>query len=83
MKICIKDSKVFKDSIIGYWNQALLSVYQAKDHMIQFKWVALSNHSRDFQEIQGFLKFSVQLAHSKDKQTTLEKEEGKAGGMVV
>ncbi len=39
----------------------LLQIYFNQDHAIQHRWVVLSNPKKDFNQIQGFLKFSVQV----------------------
>ena len=53
----------------------LYSVYTEERHIVEYKWVALSNLSRNFSDVMGFLKFSIQVAHQSDKQITLSKEE--------
>lgn len=65
---------------MGYTSLDLYSIYMKKDHVELFRWVALSNLGKKFDQVSGFLKFSVQLSHAKDQQITLSKEEIKGDG---
>ena len=64
----MKDKRFLgKDTTMGYTSLDLYSIYMKKDHVELFRWVALSNLGKKFDQVSGFLKFSVQLSHAKDQ----------------
>ena len=51
-----------------------MSIYFAPKHVLEYKWIALANMNKSFDEIKGFLKFSVNLVAVGDDQVTLNDE---------
>lgn len=41
-------------------------------HAIEWKWLALTNISKDYKDIVGFLKISISILHASDKPIELK-----------
>lgn len=67
--------KIGKNSLVGETSLDLISIYsESPKHSLLHKWAGLSNFNRNYEEIKGFLKFSVTLTGQNDDPVTLEKE---------
>lgn len=70
--IRVKDSKTFKDPLIGSYEFDLTHVYHEKNHCILHTWVALSNpYSEEVSIMRGLLKLGISILHSKDQPVDL------------
>jgi len=70
-RIVIKmlDKHFFKDSVIGQFEFDLTHIYFMKDHLMSHQWMALSNpNSEKYSEITGYLKVSISVICTGDKQ---------------
>ena len=64
-----------KSSFIGEFSLAMLPIYFAENHTLSHQWVALTNsYKENMNEIQGFVKFSVNLVGPGDQVSKLEAE---------
>ena len=64
-----------KNSLVGEVSLDLISIYsESSKHALLHKWAGLSNFNKNYEEIKGFLKFSVTLTGQNDDPIVLEKE---------
>lgn len=63
-------------STLGVVKMNVCQIYFEKDRMIQHKWFVLQNRDdpKLFQKVQGYVKLSMTLSHSKDPKNNLEPE---------
>lgn len=74
-KICLKlvDKGMLKDKLIGQFDLDLSFVYLKDKHVMQHKWLALSNpNNEDYAKIQCYMKISVAVCCQGDEQVQLE-----------
>jgi len=62
------------NALIGSVEFNLSAIYQKQDHCLQHQWAALSGLTKKFQEVLGFIKFSIGVFQSDDKQVNFEDE---------
>ncbi|KAL4472061.1 hypothetical protein ABPG72_007110 [Tetrahymena utriculariae] len=76
MTIIIKNHhSLLQDEIIGTYQLDLTQIYLEKDHLLEHKWIGITNVDQDFSKIQGFIKISAKLIHQDDKNYIFLKEE--------
>jgi len=77
-KILIKVSDyafLGKNALIGEFEMAITPIYFAENHCLLHQWAALTNsYKENMKEIQGFVKFSVNLVGPGDQVSKLEAE---------
>lgn len=66
--------KIGKNSIIGEISLDLISIFKEQKHALLHQWAGISNFGKNYEEILGFLKFSVTITGEKDDPIVLEKE---------
>ncbi|KAM3144321.1 hypothetical protein pb186bvf_003485 [Paramecium bursaria] len=75
IKFTVLDHKLFgSDAIIGIYDLDFSTVYLQENHALLHKWVGLINPQKDFNQITGFIKISINIVGEGDKQTTLCQE---------
>lgn len=78
LKITVQDYNLIgSNSLVGEVEVDILQIYFSENHAIEHRWVILSNPKKDFDQIQGFMKVSVQVYAQGDKQIVLKDEEKK------
>ncbi len=66
--------KIGKNSLVGEISLDLVSIYKEPNHCLLHKWAALSNFNKNYEEVKGFMKFSITISGEKDEPIVLEKE---------
>ena len=66
--------KIGKNSKVGEISLDLISIYIEPKHCLLHKWAGLSNFEKNYEEVKGFLKFSMTILGEKDDPIVLEKE---------
>ena len=56
----------------------LISAYFSEKHSILHRWMALTNMQKNYDEVKGFIKFSINVIATGDDQTVLEDEKTKS-----
>ena len=78
-RIVIKllDKHFLKDSVIGVFEFDLTHIYFMPDHLMSHQWMALSNpNSEKYSEITGYLKVSISIICTGDKQVQITEDDG-------
>lgn len=65
-------SKVLRNSLIGQIEINLSSIYFEQDHTVRNKWYILQNKKKNYQQVMGYLKVSINLAALGEKRASLE-----------
>lgn len=66
--------KIGRNSLVGEISLDLASIFNEPKHCLLHQWAGLSNLLNNFEEIKGFIKFSVTFTGEKDEPIVLEKE---------
>lgn len=84
IQIKVLDKGYFKDAVIGCYDFDATFIYFMKDHMLLHKWIALSNpSSASFNEVHGYLKISIAITTTGDKQIQITEDSGSGGDESV
>jgi len=73
IEIKLMDKGFFKDSLIGYYEFDLNSIYLMKDHALMHKWIVMSNpEGEEFGKVTAYLKLSITICGAGDEQIPIE-----------
>jgi hypothetical protein len=60
-----------KNAIVGTFEIDFTTVYLMENHVLMHKWLGLINAAKDFNSITGYLKVSINIVGTGDKQVPL------------
>src|SRR3990167_3438176 len=70
--------KLLRDSLIGNIAVSLSHLYYQPEHTIKNRWFVLQNKDKDFQQIYGYIKLSLNLASASDERVDTQADEDKS-----
>lgn len=71
--IRVYDEKLLT-TLIGTTSLSIAEIYRSKNHVVEHKWMCLSNIEIDYQRIMGYLKLSCNVTRDVDERVLLQGE---------
>lgn len=68
IEIKLLDKGFFKDSLVGYYEFDITSIYGRQDHALMHKWIVMSNpEGEEFGKVTAYLKLSITICGAGDE----------------